>query len=77
MRSTGLVFIMPMQDVLGLEAEARMNTPGAPAGNWTWRFTDDALEHPGKDALLHITRLYQRHPDQQRKTFGDAAVHGQ
>ena len=29
--------IVPMQDVLGLGSEARINTPAAPAGNWTWR----------------------------------------
>src|SRR5690606_2210693 len=29
--------VFPMQDLLGLGAEARMNTPGQPAGNWTWR----------------------------------------
>ena len=74
MRSTGLVFIMTMQDVLGLGAKARMNTPGKPAGNWTWRFAEEALQHPGKDALLHVTRLFQRHPDQQRKFYGDAAT---
>jgi len=66
MRSSAKAFIMPLQDVLGLGAGARMNTPGAAAGNWTWRFTEAALNHPGKDALLHITRLYQRHPDQQK-----------
>ncbi len=65
MRSPARVFIMPMQDVLSLGAEARMNRPGEGAGNWTWRLTEAALEHPGKDALRHITRLYQRHPDQQ------------
>ncbi len=67
MRSAGRVFIMPMQDVLGLGSNARMNTPGKRAGNWTWRLPLDALDHHGKDALLHITRLYQRHPDQQPK----------
>ena len=66
MRSAARVFIMPMQDVLGLGADARMNTPGRPAGNWTWRVTEAALNHPGKAALTHITRLYQRHPDQQK-----------
>ena len=65
MRSAGRAFIMPMQDVLSLGAEARMNKPGMAAGNWTWRMSNAALNHPGKDALLHITRLYQRHPDQQ------------
>ncbi len=73
MRSTARVFIMPMQDVLRLGADARMNTPGAPAGNWTWRFRESALTHIGKDSLLHITRLYQRHPDQQTTAPGDAA----
>ncbi len=67
MRSSGRVFIMPMQDVLGLGSSARMNTPGDPTGNWSWRFTEEALDHPGMEALLHITRLYQRHPDQQAK----------
>jgi 4-alpha-glucanotransferase len=31
--------IAPLQDLLGLGSEARMNTPGVAAGNWTWRFT--------------------------------------
>ncbi len=76
MRSAGRVFIMPMQDVMSLGEASRMNKPGAPAGNWTWRITEDALQHPGKDALLHFTRLYQRHPEQQNKFYGDAAVAG-
>ncbi len=35
--------IVPMQDVLGLGSEARINTPGEPAGNWTWRCSADAI----------------------------------
>ena len=35
--------IAPMQDVLGLGSEARINTPAAPAGNWTWRAPDSAF----------------------------------
>ncbi len=65
MRSTGRVFIMPMQDVLGLSSTARMNTPGVAAANWTWRLTDAALRNADAEALLRLTRLYQRHPDQQ------------
>ncbi|MCY4064479.1 MAG: 4-alpha-glucanotransferase [Chloroflexi bacterium] len=65
MRSSARVFIMPMQDVLGLGEEARMNRPGVAAGNWTWRISDAALHHPGKENLLHLTRLYQRHREQQ------------
>ncbi len=65
MRSSARAFIMPMQDVLSLGGGARMNTPGVSTGNWTWRITEAALRHPSKEALRHITRLYQRHPDQQ------------
>lgn len=39
--------IVPVQDLLGLGSEARMNTPGREEGNWTWRMEaeipDDAL----------------------------------
>lgn len=35
--------IYPMQDVLGLGAESRMNLPGVGAGYWTWRFTWDQV----------------------------------
>jgi len=44
-RSVANVCIFPMQDVLHLGSEARMNTPAAGAGNWTWRFDLNAL-HP-------------------------------
>jgi 4-alpha-glucanotransferase len=36
--------VIPLQDVLGLGSEARMNTPGSAAGNWAWRFS---WEQPG------------------------------
>jgi len=35
--------IIPMQDVLGLGSEARMNTPSEPDGNWEWRMSEGAL----------------------------------
>ena len=66
MRSPAQAFVMPMQDVLGLSSESRMNTPGTAAGNWTWRLTEQSFEHPGKDALRHFTWLYQRNRDQQQ-----------
>jgi 4-alpha-glucanotransferase len=74
MMSVGHTFVAPMQDVLGIGAEGRMNTPGVESGNWTWRITPNALDHPGKDGLAYLTRLYQRRPDQQEKEYGDAAV---
>ena len=38
MTSRGNLVVIPMQDVLGLDTDARMNTPGTTEGNWRWRF---------------------------------------
>lgn len=46
--------IIPMQDVLQLGSEARMNVPGRPDGNWTWRFTWDQLEEGRADWFLEL-----------------------
>ena len=74
MQSVGHTFVMPMQDVLGLGKEARMNTPGVGKGNWTWRFTAEQLENAPTETLSHITWLYQRRPDQREEVYGDVAV---
>ncbi|MCB1057958.1 MAG: 4-alpha-glucanotransferase [Acidobacteria bacterium] len=37
--------VVPVQDVLGLGAEARMNTPGVADGNWGWRYEESSYEH--------------------------------
>ena len=52
--------IIPMQDVLGLGTEARMNTPGVPSGNWAWRFTWSQIRSNHKIFLKHITEKYNR-----------------
>jgi 4-alpha-glucanotransferase len=52
--------IIPMQDVLGLGSEARMNFPGTTKGNWCWRFTPDILIAEIKDRLKELTLLYGR-----------------
>ena len=36
--------IIPLQDILELGSEARMNTPGTAHGNWSWKFTWADLE---------------------------------
>jgi len=43
--SVAVTCIVPMQDVLHLGSEARMNTPSLAQGNWTWRYRQDAI-HP-------------------------------
>ena len=41
------VAIVPLQDVLGLGDEARMNVPGVADGNWSWRAGDAAVAAAG------------------------------
>jgi 4-alpha-glucanotransferase len=56
--SSAAVAIAPVQDVLNLPAEARMNTPGtsgAGSGNWTWRVDADALTSALADRLAELT----------------------
>ncbi|HPF71737.1 MAG TPA: 4-alpha-glucanotransferase [Candidatus Krumholzibacteria bacterium] len=68
MLSPAHTFIAPLQDVLGLGREARMNLPGEGAGNWNWRMPADAFTHPGGPRLARLTWLGARRPDQTRPT---------
>ena len=52
--------IIPMQDILGLGSEARMNIPGRPEGNWCWRFIPDMLTEEIKARIKELTALYGR-----------------
>ncbi len=49
-----------LQDVLGLDAGARMNIPGTGTGNWTWRFKEDDLTDEHAEKLLELTVSYGR-----------------
>jgi 4-alpha-glucanotransferase len=52
--------IAPLQDVLSLGHEARMNLPGRPAGNWGWRFHEGMVSGGVFDRLGDLTDLYAR-----------------
>lgn len=52
--------IVPLQDVLGLGAEARLNTPATANGNWTWRLSADGLDPKKADDLAALTKLFGR-----------------
>jgi 4-alpha-glucanotransferase len=54
--------LAPLQDVLDLGSEGRMNFPGRPSGNWGWRYTRDQLTPAVLDRLEELTRLYGRCP---------------
>ena len=44
-RTVSPLVVVPVQDVLGLGSQARLNQPGIPQGNWTWRLTFEQLDH--------------------------------
>ncbi len=50
----------PLQDLLGLGAEARMNTPATPSGNWRWRFEEGALTPALARRTRELAALYGR-----------------
>ena len=52
--------IYPMQDVLGLGGEHRMNRPGLPTGNWGWRFAWEQLEEWHGRTLAHFSAAHGR-----------------
>ncbi len=52
--------IVPLQDVLGLGSEARMNLPGTVGTNWTWRYTPGALTDEHAARLAQMAQLYER-----------------
>jgi 4-alpha-glucanotransferase len=54
--------VAPMQDVLGLGSEARMNVPARPSGNWRWRFSWGQVGDEVRDRLRELTRVYGRTP---------------
>jgi 4-alpha-glucanotransferase len=54
--------ILPMQDVLGLGTEARMNIPGTVENNWRWRMREDQLKPELADRLRALNRIYGRLP---------------
>lgn len=52
--------IVPLQDVLGLGSEARMNVPGTAHGNWGWRFLESELTPERGERLARMATLYGR-----------------
>ena len=52
--------VAPLQDVLNLGAEARMNLPGRPSGNWGWRYQSWRLTEAVRDRLKELATLYAR-----------------
>jgi 4-alpha-glucanotransferase len=58
--SVARLALFPLQDVLGLGSEGRMNRPGQASGNWAWRVAGDALTPQLADRLATLTQTYGR-----------------
>ncbi|MBE2293337.1 MAG: 4-alpha-glucanotransferase [Phycisphaerales bacterium] len=58
--SVARLAVIPMQDVLKLGSEDRMNQPGIPNGNWVWRFRWEQLEAGVADHYRHLLQMYGR-----------------
>ena len=58
--SPAALAIAPLQDVLNLGAESRMNVPGRAAGNWGWRVRQEMLSAPAFDRLRNLTQTSNR-----------------
>ena len=60
MGSVADLFVAQMQDYLGLDNTARMNTPGLAEGNWQWRMEADALTPALAKKIDQLTKMYDR-----------------
>jgi 4-alpha-glucanotransferase len=61
-RSVALFAVVPLQDLLGLGSEARMNLPGRAEGNWAWRFLPEQISGYLIARLRETTQIYGRDP---------------
>ena len=60
MLSPAETVIVPMQDILGLGEEARMNRPGTAEGNWEWRLRREQMREQAMQEFSEVTGLYGR-----------------
>ena len=52
--------VAPLQDMLSLDSQGRMNYPGRSEGNWSWRVRQEQLTSETADRLRNLSRLYGR-----------------
>lgn len=60
MASVAYTAVTPLQDVMGLGNDARMNTPSTANGNWQWRFKFENISDFHIEKLRKLTTLYGR-----------------
>ena len=58
--SVARLAVIPMQDLLGLGSEARLNTPGTVSGNWSWQLPPGALDGALARRYAELNAVYGR-----------------
>ena len=58
--SVAKIVILPIQDILGLDESARMNTPATIKRNWLWRMTPEQLTKSHEELLRDWVKLFNR-----------------
>ena len=58
--SVGVMAVLPMQDILQLGSEARLNRPGTTTGNWAWRLPAQSLTSGLAARYRELNQLYDR-----------------
>ena len=58
--SVSCMSILPLQDVLGLGSESRMNLPASHEGNWVWRYKAEDITDGQSKRLRDLVELYDR-----------------
>jgi 4-alpha-glucanotransferase len=78
MASVARYDIIPMQDILNLDSDARMNRPAILGGNWAWRYRPEALNEWVSMRLRELVDLYGRDPElwaaRQAKTISREVI---
>ena len=74
MASVACFAIVPFQDVLNLDSDARMNTPAILGGNWAWRYRPEALNSWSSTRLAEMVDLYGRDPALWREKEAEAGT---
>jgi 4-alpha-glucanotransferase len=58
--SVAVTAVVPLQDILDLGSDARMNLPGAEHDNWSWRFAQGALDPTHAERLRQLGEVAGR-----------------
>ena len=73
--SVAIFALAPMQDFLVLDTRGRMNFPGRPGGNWSWRVTGEALTEGLEERILELNETFGRKQSRQAEYTGAGGLH--